>query len=280
MPVRVALLFSLTTDPSDRGSASPHSGGWSESFFIPGNAFQPPAFFTAWGQSRSGLLAGEATISGYRQQLVTISGNKLIPGGTAGGVLNIPGSFGSDLSAPQAALMVNFAVAAQPQNLRHRLAGIPKSQVTGGEYQPTTAMKAAVTKYTTFVSSGIFEGVVRDLTQPDARVKGLAAGVLTTISATGAAQKDYIRLRRVKDDSGNPVEGSFLVLAVVVNADTTVSYTLFGAPAQAVSTPNGTARKDLLAEAIIQSGAVNRLVARKIGRPFVLFRGRRSKRRV
>jgi hypothetical protein len=280
MPVRTTLLFAVTTDPGDRASASPHSGGWSESFYIPGNTFQGQQFFSNWATARAQLLAGECSIIGYRQQLVTISKNRLLPGGSAAGTLNVPGVFGSDLNAPQDSLMVNFTLAGQPQQVRHKLPGIPDSQVSNGEYQPAAVFKGNVTKYMNLIISDVFAGIARDLTQPDARVKSLAAGVLTTMTATGAAAGDFIRLRRVKDDNGNPVEGTFLVQQVVNNADTTVSYTLVAAPNQTVTKPNGTARHDLLVLANITNGVPNRLVIRKVGRPFVQYRGRRSKRRV
>lgn len=276
MPIRIALLISVTTDPADRFSASPHSGGWSESFWFPGNAFVPLKVFQLWGQSRANLLAGECTVTGYRQQLFTISGNKLLPGGSASGVLNYPGSYPTDLNAPQDSLMVNFTVSGQPNNIRHRLAGLPDSQVSQGEYQPTTAYKTSITNYMNGVINNGFQAVTRDLTQPDARVKSIAGDVLTTLTATGAAPGDYVILRRVRDVNGDPVSGSFLVETVTPNADGTFAYALYGLSAT-VSTPNGTARKDLLVINNILTGQPNRLVVRKIGRPFVQYRGRRSK---
>ena len=278
MPVRVTLLLSVTTNPLDTTSAAAHSGGWSESFYSSSSAFLPASFFQSWAQARALCLSGEASLIGYRQQLVTLNGNKLLPGGSAAGTLLYPGAAPSDLNAPQDALMINFTVAAQPQNLRHRLAALPDSQVTNGEYQPNATFKGYVTKYINFVSSGLFSAVVRDLTQPDARVVSLVAGVLTTQSATGAIVGQYVRLRRVRDSSGRPVEGSFLVMAVGGGGAAPSTYTLFPAPTQTVDTPNGTARLDLLANPTITGGSPNRLVIRKIGRPFVQYRGRRSKR--
>lgn len=278
MPVRVTLLFDITTDPQDRASASPHSGGWSESFYVAGTQFQPLTFFTAWAGNRAGLLAGEGAIIGYRQQLFTIDGNKLLPGGSAAGALNTPGVWGSDLNAPQDSLMLNWSLSGQPQTIRTRLPGVPDSQVASGEYQPAALYKTYLTKYVNFIVGIPMTGISRDLTQPDSRVKSFSAGSLTTLSATGAAAKDYIRFRRVKDDNGRPLEGSYLVTAVVANADGTFSYTLFDSPAQTVSKPNGTARRDLLVNPVITAGVPNRLVVRKIGRPFQLYRGRRSKR--
>lgn len=278
MPVRVSLLMSVTTDPTDRTSASSHSGGWSESFYVAGNTFLTLAgLFQPWGQARANLLGGECTVIGYRQQLFTISGNKILPGGSASGVLNIPGAFPTDLSAPQQALMMNFTVLNQPNTTRHRIAGIPGSQVTRGEYQPVSSYKAAVTRYASFAALA-FSAVTRDLSLPDARVTSLAGGVLTTQSTTGAAVGDYIILRRVRDENNLPVTGSYLVAVVTPVAGGSFQYTLVNAPPQTVSKPNGTCRKDVLVINDITGGTPNRLVVRKVGRPFVLYRGRRSKR--
>lgn len=280
MPTRLTLLFSVTTDPADRSSASGHQGGWSESFWYLGSGFLDISAFIKWGNSRSNLLSGEATIIGYRQQLYTISGNKLLPGGAGSGVLNIPGAFPTDLNAPQDSLMMTFTLANQPTTLRHRLACLPDSQVTNGEYQPTTAYKTQVTNYASFIVASGWGSVTRDLTQPEARLKSITGAVITTLSATGAAAGDYIILRRVKGDDSFPVSGSFLVTAVVGNTDGSFAYTVYPAPPDTVSKPNGTVRKDVLTTAVIATGQPNRLVVRKVGRPFVLYRGRRSKRRV
>lgn len=280
MPVRITLLFSVTTAPGDPTSASAHSGGWSESFYIPGSTFAALPFFQSWAGQRATLLSGLASVIGFRQQLYTIAGNKLLPGGSGSGSFLFPGSWPADLNAPQDSLMLNFQVAGQPSNLRHRLPGLPDSQVTQGEYQPGTTFKTNLTKYINLIADGQFSAVVRDLTQPDARVRSLNGGVLVTNTTTGAIVGQYIRFRRVKDANDDPVEGAFLVTAIVNNADGSVSYTLFDPPSQTVSTPNGTARLDLLVSANITGGNPNRLVVRKIGRPFVQYRGRRSKRRV
>lgn len=278
MPLRVTILLAVTTDPTDKVAASPHSGGWSESFHMNSSLFVDRSIFTKWASARANILAGECSIIGFRQQLVTISGNKLLPGGSGAGTLNVPGAYATDMNAPQDALMLNFGLTGQPTQVRIRLAGLPDSQVARGEYQPQSSMKAQVTNYINQVIGSGFGSIVRDLTVPDARVKGYVGGVLTTLTATGALAGQYIRLRRVRDDNGRPVEGAFLVTAVVANADGTTSYTLFGGPGSTVTRPNGTARHDLLAFATLLNGTPNRLVVRKVGRPFVQYRGRRSKR--
>lgn len=278
MPVRITLLMQVATDPTDRSTASPHIGGWSESFYFPGTKFPDISIIQGWGKFRAAMLAGECSVVGYRQQLYTINKNKLLPGGSASGSFLFPGVFVSDLNAPQDSLMMNWILAGQPQTIRTKMPGLPDSQVSSGEYQPTKLFAQAVLSYIQYVTVNQFSGVSRDLTQPDCRVKSFTAGSLTTLSATGAVPGDYIRFRRVKDDNNNPVEGTYLVQTVVNNADSTVTYTLFGTPPQTVSRPNGTCRRDVLVNPGIIGGTANRLVIRKVGRPFQQYRGRRSKR--
>ena len=282
--------MAVTTDPSDRTAASPHSGGWSESFYTQSGGFQDLDFFQAWANQRAQLLAGECSVVGFRQQNYTISGNKLLPGGAASGHLNYPGTWPKDLDVPQAALMVNFTVGGQPQTIRHRLAGVPDSQVTFGEWQPDPQYRGAVTKYISAVMVGFGVGaplaaVTHDLAQQEVRVNSITplqdgnTATLVTSGATGTVPGGYIRLHRVRDDDGLPVSGAFLVNATQAVGQGQQSYTIAGyLTAQKVTQPNGLARNDLLVVNGITAGVPNRIVVRKIGRPFEQYRGRRSRR--
>jgi hypothetical protein len=291
MPIRASLLLAITTDPQDREQATPHSGGWSESFYVNGSTVIERDFFAAWANARASLLAGECSVVGYRQQLYSVAGNKLFPGGSAGGTLNVPGGFPMDMDVPQAALMLNFTVASQPHTIRQRLAGMPDSQVMYGEYQPSPAYKGQVTKYVNgcvdgFGKGGGFAAITHDLTQREIRVVSITpvanppSAVLVTAGATGAVNGDYIRLHRVRDDDGIPVSGSFMVTATAALPNGQQQYTLAGyQTGQVVVVPNGLARMDVLVVNQITGGNVNRVVVRKVGRPFVSYRGRRSKSR-
>lgn len=278
MPVRQTLLFAVTTTAKDPTQAAPHSGGWSESFYVGGNAFNDVSIFKKWATQRALLLSGLASVIGYRQQLYTLSGNKLLPGGSGGGVFFFPGNYAGDLNAPQDSLQLNFVVTSQPNSIRHRIAAVPDTIISGGEYNGDTTYQGYLSQYFNVVVSLGFGAVTRDLTKPDATVRSITGGVITTNTSTGAALNQYIRLRRVKDNLGHPVEGTFLVAAIVNNADGSVAYTVINPPTQTVSNPNGTARLDVLVFNSFSSGSVGRLVVRKVGRPFAAYRGRRSKR--
>lgn len=292
MPVKLTLLISVTTDPTNRAAAAAHSGGWSESFYWQQNTFLQQGDFQLWANARATLLAAECSVTGYRQQNFTIQGNRLLPGGGATGVVLAPGTMGANVGPPQSSLMVSFTITGQPQSVRHKLAGLPESMISNGEYQPTPAFAANVTKYISFVTGNTQNspfkaaGITRDLTQPSCQVSSIVPGadntaVITTLSPTGTAVGGFIRLHRVKDTAGDPVIGVWPVTVVTPGAGTMVAYTVTGyLTAQAVTKPNGLARNDLLVVNSLAGGTPNRLVVRKIGRPFVQYRGRRSKRPV
>lgn len=277
--IRQTLLMALTTDPQNRAVAAPHSGGWSESFYIAGTTPLPLTPLLVLANARAALLATECTIVGYRSQLVTIAGNRLLPGGTGGGSLNVPGGTGNSIGAVQSALMVNLQLNGQPTTVRHRLAGMPDNNVVFGEYGGNNPYPGGLTKWFTVLQTYGAGGIVRDITgNPEARVVSLAGGILTTQSTTGAAVNDFIILRRVRDENGLPVIGSYMVTAIA-NVGGTFQYTLQNPPAQTVVKPNGTCRKDALTFAAYASYTVGRVVSRKIGRPFQQYRGRRSRTR-
>ncbi|MGC2449638.1 MAG: hypothetical protein WA477_18475, partial [Candidatus Sulfotelmatobacter sp.] len=277
--IRQTLLMALTTDPQNRAVAAPHSGGWSESFYIAGTTPLPLTPLFVLANARAALLASECTIVGYRSQLVTISGNRLLPGGTGGGSLNVPGQTGNAIGAVQSALMVNLQLNGQPTTVRHRLAGMPDNNVVFGEYAGNNPYPGGLTKWFNVLQTYGAGGIVRDISgNPEARVVSLAGAVLTTQSTTGAAVGDYIILRRVRDENGDPVTGSYLVSAAAVVGGM-FTYTLLNPPAQTVTKPNGTCRRDVLTFAAYTGLNVGRLVYRKIGRPFQQYRGRRSRTR-
>lgn len=291
MTIRATLFFGVTTNPNDRNAASPHSGGWSESIYLIGNAFADIGFLMQWANTRATLLAGECSVIGYRQQMFTVTGNKMLPGGAGSGTLNYPGNYPNDLDVPQASLMCNLQVATQPQTIRQRLAGMPDSMVTYGEYQPTDAYKGSVTKYLNFLSNKLalaftIGAVTHDLTQPSVRllsinpVAGATTATVITDAPTGTIPGGWIRFHRVRDVAGLPVSGSFVVTQTAALANGQQTYTIAGyLSGQTVVAPNGLARNDVLVINPLMSGKPNRVVVRKVGRPFVQYRGRRSKRR-
>jgi hypothetical protein len=274
MALRIELVFALTTNPVDRESASPHSGGWTESIWY-NNAFNSVVlgYIATLAQKRAALLPLTAEIIGYRIQEFTASVNRLIPGGSSSGAFRYPGnaSFPGDL--PQVSLQLKGSAVGTSNSRRWSLRGMPDSMMTGGEYQPTAPYKGLMTQYLNYISNNNWQFPARDLTQPNMRVLTIANGVLTVDAVQNIVVGGYVRLHRVKDTAGKKVVGVYRVLAIVGTA-----LTLLGMPTTTAVMNSGTCRNDLLVFPTIGPSVPQRAVIKKVGRPFESYRGRASKR--
>lgn len=271
--VRTSWLFAVTTDPTDATSASPHSGGWSESHWCAPSDFVAANARTL-ASRRANLLPGQGSIIGYRLESFDLTGNKLSPLGATSGRFLYPGLDSRDLNLPQDSLMMNGAGSGVPNAARFNLRCIPDGIITRGEYQPSPAFKGALTLYSNGLIAVGYGFIGRVKTGLSARVNSIAAGVVHLNGAVGGvANTDFLRLNRVYDDLGNPVKGTFLITNITGNA-----YTVSGLAGVSVSQPSGSARIDALD--FFQYGVINpaRAVVRKIGRPFEQYRGRASAR--
>ena len=274
MPSRVSFLFALTTDPDDRGSASPHSAGWSESWWRTGITTSSEPAIRELGQARARMLPLEASIIGFRIGVYTLSGNKIIPSGSSTGKLSFAGVSGAFTDLPQVALEMSGKTGGGANVSRFTLRGIPDSIMLKGEYQPNVNFKGTLTRFTNKLISGNWNFLGRDLGQPVAQVLSIAAGVMTTDGGLGVAVGDFVRLLRVFDGYGESVQGAYRV--TVVGAGNT--YTLAGFDPAIVVLNSGSARKDVVALFPFSEVEPSRATIRKVGRPFESYRGRRSKR--
>jgi hypothetical protein len=287
MPYRVTYIFQVTTAPTNREAASPHSGGWSESYWCDDPPIINGASLNGTATERAKLLPSQVDIVGYRVAAYSLDsyGNKLVPGGTSTFRKRFPGNtvYG-DVDLPQCGLMLGFSVVGQPTAGRITLRGIPDNQITFGEYQPTPQFKAALTNFCNYMVGGgnPWGSMVRDkINYPPVRVLSITPvappSTLHTlvVSNPGPGSAGFIRLRRVRDDSGKPVSGSFFTAGAGASP-----WSLQGLPyPTTVSRPNGTAYYEALTFAAFSSLNPSRAVVRKIGSPPEKYRGRRSKRR-
>lgn len=274
MGTRISFLMQATTAPPDRTSAAPHSAGWSESWWLPGTVNSDSPLITQLAQKRASLLPSQASVIGFRLALYTLTGNKIVPGGTKTGKFLYPGAGHIATDLPQVALEMSGKTGAGPNTSRFTLRGMPDGMMTYGEYQPDTTFRGAVTRFCTeLIDSGwCFLG--RDLSNPVVRVLSIAAGNVTVSAGMGVAVGDYIRLLRVFDNNGNSVQGSYRVTAFAGAG----VMTLAGFDPAITAGESGSARKDTLALYGFSAVTPSRAVVRKVGRPFESYRGRRSKR--
>ena len=265
----------MTTSPTQAIDAQPHSGGWTESFWLPGTA--PIDNWDNYAAFRARLLPKQAALIGYRQQIYTVNGNRLIPGGSASVKKIVPGNSGYDCDVPQMALEISGRAATLANTAKFTLRGIPDSQVTNGEFAPTPPFKTALGNFlANMASPPPYYFVGRDLTQIPQRIVSITGGVLKTQLALAGvvADQTWIRILKCKDDNGRAVKGTFLCTLVAAGN----LYTLQGM-SQEVTKGNGTARVDALTVIPYNKLSAGRVTVKKIGRPLQSYRGRASKRR-
>lgn len=274
MPTRMTLIFALTTDPDDRGSASPHSAGWTESFWREGTTTTDDQRIRDLAQARARLLPLEASIIGFRLGFYTLSGNKILPSGTSTGKFQYAGVSGAHTDLPQVALEMSGKTSGGANSSRFTMRGMPDEIMVNGEYQPGTGFKGSVTRFITKLTGDAWQFLGRDIAQPAGRVLSIAAGIMTLDADIGVAAGDYVRLLRVFDEDEKSIQGAYRVTAVA--GGTTL--TLAGFDPAVVVANSGLARKDLVKLFPFTTVQPSRAVVRKVGRPFESYRGRRSKR--
>jgi hypothetical protein len=277
MPSHVSLLMQMVTDPEDLTVAQPHSGGWSEGTWVDFNITSSDVRIRQWATKRAVLLPLEAAIIGFRIARYTISGNKLLPAGTATGKFLYPGNSRYRTDLPQVGLEFSAKTANGPNTSRFVLRCIPDQFMVRGEYQPDAAFKRAVTEFTNGHASGFensFGFIGRDLSLASARVLSIQGGVVQLDGPIGAVGgTDWMRLNRVYDIDGKPVKGTFRIESIAAGNLYTVTG-LAGVSANA----SGTARVDKVKYFDYSEVVPTRAVVKKVGRPFEAYRGRGSKR--
>ena len=245
-------------------------GGWSESVYR--GSFSPQLFtsFQNLAITRAGLLPIGAYISGLRIQQVdpsaaaqTFPANYGPPGGT-----NAP-----QQDIPQMALLLKVR-SATTNNVRNmRLAALPDSVVVAGEYAPSQAFAFSLAFY--FGALSLWSMRVQDLTQPTGMIGSITTGGLVTLNtAVAIAPGTKVKIKRTIDAFGNQKGGVFTAVTATVST------------IQLDSWPFGACTKGLIQPFVIVYPAmtaglssISRIVTRKIGRPSLGYRGRRSKRK-
>jgi hypothetical protein len=275
MPSKITAIFALTTLADQPADSRPHSGGWTESFWI--NTTAPINNFPSYASARAALLPAQASIIGYRQQLYTIVGNRLIPGGSAAFKQIYPGNFQFACDVPQMALQISGRAALSANTAKFTIRGIPDSQVTHGEFAPSSNFKPLLLYFLNlFAQAPPYYFVGRDLTQIPQRIAQIAGNVLTTQTVIPGVvnNQSFVRILKCRSDAGPAVKGSFLVTAGAGTTALTLSQAL-----PSVTKPNGTARLDALVVVPYANLGYGRISVKKIGRPLESYRGRASKRR-
>jgi len=247
-------------------------GGFSESVYRPTNTDADLNAFKALARLRARLLPLRCFISGLRRQRVDPSG----PGNTAS--VNYPGGVGggnwaSDI--PQMALLLR-ANGVDVANIRSmRLRAIPDDMVTLGEYKPEPLFRTFLTAYMAGLAGWRFRA--SDLTAPAVGLTSIAADGSYTLSADLLpVVNEFVKIKDTVSPDGFNYNGKYKVKTVTNNR----TGVLFDWPGVAVT--QGTMTRVIPVYPVISANqdSISRMVAAKVGRPSLGYRGRRSRRRV
>lgn len=276
MITRLNFLFQATTSPTMPEFAAPRTGGWSETYTLPGDVPSDNQKITGLLQRRAALLPAQGSIVGVRNAKYDIVGPRLIPRGSSTFKVTLRGNTQSATDLLQVALMVSCQGDGVPNTSRICLRGIPDAQMINGEYQPDQGYLTLMTQFLTYLSTQTFAFVAADLTQPALGVVKIEAGGIVTLTAAvaAAANVDKLIFRNVRNTEGEPITGSYVIGSTANN-----TVTLLGYNGGLVAKPTGTARLDKKALIDISSAVPAYAVVRKVGRPSRSYRGRQSKRK-
>jgi hypothetical protein len=268
---KCTMLIQLATNVSQPTNPDRRIGGWSESWYSIGSLSLAQSNLNGPGglcQTRAAMLPIGATIVGQRLQLV----DPKPVGPTITTAKNFPGSSGLKADTPQQALLMNCP-GSGVSNVKHAvLRGIPDPVIIEGEYSPTVAYFTAVVNFMKSLSQFSFRG--RDLTLPSLDIISITAlGLIQFAAAVPFNPLDRIRIKLVTPAVGqNRVGGVFVASGIPTATTVQLLAWPFGAGT------GGFARKDATVYPIVDlpGTEVERVIVRKVGRPFTQYRGRAS----
>lgn len=272
---KVTFLFEQTNVVGSGSSVSAgRQSGWSESWYFPDVGFSSTLLTRASNIAiaRCALLNRNAKIVEIR--LKDLSSNQVLVNPVTFGGL------GPACDIPQMALLVLVQSADSFNRRLVELRGIPDDWVSGGELSPGAASAAFSTWRTSLVAQGAyFSGL--DKTIPRFGVQSVvAAGNIITLflnePSTGIAPDLWLRFYRVKPDA--TCCGSICDAQVTgVTSPTIITARQNGA----VNASGGKVgvRPDLELHPLAGDPfgpKIERVVTRKVGRPFDAFSGRKK----
>jgi hypothetical protein len=273
MAYKYTMIFKYISGSGDPGDLS-LAGGWSESVYFDTFSDLKVTNFRTLALARALLLPLRSLIIGLRIQQVDPSR------AAQTFAVNYPGSGLVTTSAsdiPQMALLLRVRGQAVTNTRSMRLAAMPDPQIRFGEYKPTPGFRAVMLAYLALLSQWQFRGV--DLTKPQIPLLSVDTNGVYTAAAdfTPAPVGTVVRVTGIRDIDGNVVRGGLfrVQVATSLRVGTLRAWT-------AGNTTLGNISLAPLIYPIIQAneGSIARVVVRKIGRPSVGYRGRRSKKRV
>ena len=280
MPDRLTILFQLTTTPPNAGTAIAHTGGWSESHFTNGDLSTTGRNISDLLDARRFMLPKQGAIIGFRLQKYTIEGAKLVPGGAQTVKRRLSGNSMFETDVPGMALMFG-AQGSSPKNGTKIVAkALPDAYVVGGEYSPTPSFTARVDTYKQILQNGGWGFVGRNMDVTSYKIKSIANGLVELYQIPGFDFDvgKWFSFQKCTDTQDRAVVGTYQSNGAV-DAQPTKFAVIGLDPLITVTKPNGIVRPFTLAFNPYTAVETQRVVSRKVGRPFEAYRGRASKRR-
>jgi hypothetical protein len=278
MPIKCTLLIQLATGTVAPNPSLRRIGGWSESFYFPGTDMaaaiaqvNKTTLSVPLGlcNARGGLLPSSAQIIGQRFQQVTPRGasqslNRLWDGGS-----------GFDTDIPQMALLTRIPSVDGAHVRPYIIRGIPDALVVDGEFRPTADINLALTNL--FRTLGLYSmRVVNRVAAPqqiasiDASGKIIFNAVRPTIPVGGIINLVDIMV------AGRTISGPFVVAAIGPESlALTITGWTYGVGLGGQGLQNSVSYLPLDGT----KATVGRIIVKKVGRPFVGYRGRAWTRR-
>jgi len=260
------MLLQQATNASNPTSPFRRLAGWSESWYDPsGNPDTVRTDFIKLCRLRAGLLATGASVVGQRYQEVDPVG----PSST--GSVTFPGA-GRASDVPNVSLYFRLPASGARNQRPTYLRGIPDGMVVEGEYSPDPTFTDALNEFIAWAEGYYFFGrVLSNIAYPLVSID--TAGNFVTTVANTLADTNMVRVSRSKQTStGILVGGVFKLHIDPTSTKVAIQSWPYGA------STGGTIRLESKSYFPIarSTNISGRIVSKKVGRPFVGYRGRAS----
>jgi len=280
MPVfKTTLLIQLATGTVAPNPSLRRIGGWSEGFYLNAADFATAISFLNGGANapaslcelRAGLLPTSAQIVGQRVQQVSPVGrsqslNRLWSGGS-----------GMDCDIPQMALLTRIPTQTGTHSRQYIIRGIPDQLVIDGEFAPNRDYSRALGRLFGILSSFSLRTVALTGAANTIETVSLTGLVTFTVARPAMIVGDTLEIRNVVVAGGVIVNGSFEVESVSGTNPLVCSVKGWNSGAGVGGQGAVTGTSYPLLDGV--NATTGRIIVKKVGRPFVQYRGRASVRR-
>jgi hypothetical protein len=244
------------------------TGGWTESWYRTGTfSDDTRTKFLALCLVRARMLSTGARIVGQRYQQVDPIG------ASSTGANVFPGASGLLADVPQASLLFRVQSTGQPNHKNWIARGIPDARIVEGEYVPATQFTIAIESF--FNTLVDFNFRAQDLAAATAGIFSIASNgdFVLTENFTFPAN-NIVQVMRTMTDEGNFVSGTFLT-----THDSPTTGNIVGWNRGACTGGRFRQRVIIYPQCSSEVPSAFRVIVRKVGRPFVGYRGKASRRR-